>query len=99
MSENKQGEIANRLIETSAAHNEYEQRELNGVYDQLWPGWYAAYLVQHGIGDLLGLTLTSEKLSQLLAQFDTDYRSQVRQESWPDYYAVQLLKWGAASRQ
>lgn len=98
MSENTQREIADLLVETSAAHNAYEQRELNGVYDQLWPGWYAAYLVEHGLGDLLGVTLTTEKLTQLLAQFDSGYRSQQRQEGWPYYYAVQLLEWRDATR-
>jgi hypothetical protein len=32
--------------ETGAAHGVYEEGELNGVYDQNWPAWYAAYLVE-----------------------------------------------------
>jgi len=93
MSGNQQREIAERLSQASAAHNEYEQRELGGVYDQLWSNWYAAYLVEHGLGELLGEVLTAEKLAGLLAQFDIDYRAQSRPEAWPDYYAAQLLEW------
>ncbi len=60
-------EIANLLGEAGAAHGAYEERELNGVYDRIWPAWYAAYLVEHGIGDLLGAAITTEQLAQLLA--------------------------------
>ena len=42
------------LAETEAAHGAYETTELNGVYDQEWPRWYAAYAVEHGIGEIRG---------------------------------------------
>jgi hypothetical protein len=99
MSGNEQGAIVKLLDETSVAHNEYEQRELGGVYDQLWSDWYAAYLVEHGLGGLLGETITAEKLARLLAEYDTNYRAQERQESWPDYYAAQLLEWRGTTHQ
>jgi len=89
----KQREIANLLDKTLAAHGVHEERELNGVYDQDWPAWYAAYLVEHGIGDLLGQAITPRSLAGLLKQYDEDYRAQQRTESWPDYYAAQLLVW------
>ena len=38
------------------AHGRYEATELNGVYDQHWPRWYAAYAVEHGIGALVDRT-------------------------------------------
>mgnify|MGYP007061210255 FL=1 len=28
----------------------------------------------------------------MLARYDVDYRSQQRQEGWPEYYASQLLE-------
>jgi len=93
MSVIEQREIANLLDKTLAAHSVYEGRELNGVYDQDWAIWYAAYLVEHGIGDLLHQAITAEYLAQLLKQYDRDYRAQQRQEGWPDYYAAQLLAW------
>jgi hypothetical protein len=92
MTANEQREMAGLLTEASAAHNEFEQRELNGVYDQEWPVWYAEYLVKHGIGERLGEAITAEKLARLLAQYDKEYTTQKRQESWPDYYAAQLLE-------
>jgi hypothetical protein len=89
-------EIANLLSKTGAAHGAYEEQELNGVYDQSWPAWYAAYLVEHGIGELLSKAITMEQLARLLKQYDQDYRTHQRQEGWPDYYAAQLLEWRAA---
>ncbi len=62
------------------------------MYDQGWSAWYAAHLVEHGIGDLLGEAITTKQLARLLKQYDEDYRSQQRQEGWPDYYAAQLLE-------
>lgn len=89
----KQREIANLLDKTLAAHSVHEERELNGVYDQEWPAWYAAYLVEHGMNDLLDQAITPGELAGLLKQYDEGYRAQPRSEAWPDYYAAELLKW------
>ena len=93
MSAIEQREIASLLDKTQAAHGAYEERELNGVYDQIWPAWYAAYLVEHGIAELLGRAITTEQLARLLKQYDEAYRTEQRQEGWPDYYTAQLLAW------
>ena len=54
------------LAEAEAAHGVYETTELNGVYDQDWPRWYAGYAVEHGIGALLGRPVTPDELAQFL---------------------------------
>ena len=38
-------EIENALSDAGSAHHEYEQVVLNGVRDELWPGFYAAYVL------------------------------------------------------
>jgi hypothetical protein len=55
------------LAETEAAHGAYETTELNGVYDQDWPRWYAAYAVDHGIGALLGREVSADEVAEVLA--------------------------------
>jgi hypothetical protein len=85
--QNSEQRIAALLSETGAAHGVYEERELNGVYDQNWPAWYAAYLVAHGLGDLVAAPLTTEQLSQLLKQCDEAYKREQPAEGWPSYYA------------
>jgi hypothetical protein len=93
----EQRELANLLGQAGTAHGAYEERELNGVYDQAWPAWYAVYLIEHGIGDLLGQAITAEQLARLLKQYDEEYRTPQRQDRWPDYYAAQLLAWRDAA--
>jgi hypothetical protein len=58
-----------------------------------------AYLVEHGIGDLLGQAITTEQLARLLKQYGEDYRTQQRQDGWPNYYVAQLLAWRDAALQ
>ena len=38
------------LGRTEEAHGAYERAELDGVYDEDWPRWYATYAVDNGIG-------------------------------------------------
>jgi len=86
------GAIAALLSQTSAEHGAYEERELGGAYDQNWPQWYATYLVEHGLGDLLNAMVTSERLSGLLRAYDEAYRREPPAEGWPDYYARRLVE-------
>ena len=54
------------LGEAETAHGAYETTELNGVYDQEWPRWYAAYAVDHGIGEIVGRPVGADELAALL---------------------------------
>jgi hypothetical protein len=55
------------LAQTEAAHGAFETTELNGVYDEEWPRWYAEYAVDHGIGTLMGRAVTTDELARFLA--------------------------------
>ncbi len=84
--------IAALLVETGEAHGRYEETELNGVYDQEWPRWYAAYAVDHGIGDLLGHPVTTDELAAFLATTNLDLEGiepEVR-EPWATYTAGRI---------
>lgn len=89
--------IAALLREAGAAHGAYEARELNGVYDQNWPDWYAAYLLEHGLGDLLGAAVSADHLSGALNACDEAYKRERPPEVWPEVYAARLIdQFGAA---
>jgi hypothetical protein len=88
--------VARLLSAAGSAHGVYEETELNGVYDQNWPIWYATYLLQHGLGDLLGAAIGAEELGGLLKQYDQDYQRERPAMGWPDFYAQQLLARAAA---
>jgi hypothetical protein len=60
--------IAALLETTERAHGEYETTELNGVYDQDWARWYAAYAVEHGIGELTGREIGVDELANALTE-------------------------------
>ena len=61
------------LVQAAEAHHVFETTELQGVYDQDWPRWYAAYAVAHGIGALLGHTVTTDRLAQVLTSSSTAF--------------------------
>jgi hypothetical protein len=67
MTTDRIGALEALLVEAEAAHGVFEATELNGVYDQDWPRWYADYLVEHGIGGLLGRPVDADELGRLLA--------------------------------
>ena len=81
------------LAETEAAHGAYETTELNGVYDEEWPRWYAAYAVEHGIGTVVGRELSVDDLATLLSASwsqlqQTDPRPS---EPWTAFIARRLV--------
>ena len=80
------------LTEAEAAHGVYETTELNGVYDQAWPSWYAAYAVEHGIGDVLGQAVTPDQLAEFLATSFTDFEEiePSSSEGWATYNARRI---------
>ena len=84
--------ISALLAETMEAHGKFEETELNGVYDQEWARWYAAYAVEHGIGALVGHAVTTDDLAQFLASSNVEFEQAAPKtaESWADYTAGRL---------
>jgi hypothetical protein len=62
------------LAETEAAHGVFETTELGGVYDEAWAEWYAAYAVEHGIGDLVGHPVTAAELERFLISSFAEFK-------------------------
>jgi hypothetical protein len=67
-------DITSLLLEAEQAHGVYESIELNGVYDQDWPRWYAAYVIEHGLADVVGHATPLDRVTMVLesayAEFD-----------------------------
>ena len=90
-------EALTRLLhEAERAHGEYEATELNGVYDVEWARWYAAYAVEHGIGDLLGRPVTVDELAEALASrfAEFDATEPKPAEGWAAFIARRLAEDG-----
>jgi len=68
-----------------------EQTVLNGVYDQEWPAWYAAYVIAHGLNKLLAQPLAVDQLGQFLAESNRRYEQTNKHQSWADFIKRELL--------
>jgi hypothetical protein len=69
------GAIEALLTKAEAAHGVYETTELGGVYDEAWAGWYAAYAVEHGLGDLVGHPVTADQLERFLVSTFSEFKA------------------------
>ncbi len=80
------------LVQTGEAHHGFETSELNGVYDQDWPKWYAAYALEHGLGDLVGHPITTDRLAQFLADTNVEFEAAEPSpsETWALYTARRI---------
>jgi hypothetical protein len=84
--------IAKLLVETGQAHGRYEESELKGVYDQQWPHWYAAYAVEHGMGELIGHPITADELASFFATSNAEFEQLDPKptDPWPAYTARRI---------
>jgi len=80
------------LVQAERAHGVYERTELNGVYDQDWPRWYAAYAVEHGVGALVDQDVTTDQLAAFLASSYAEFeRADPKPaEPWAAYIARRI---------
>ena len=80
------------LVETQQAHGAYEAAELNGVYDQDWPGWYATYAVEHGISGLAEHDITTDQLVAFLSSSNAEFQQTDPKpaEPWASYTARRI---------
>jgi hypothetical protein len=80
------------LARAAAAHGEFEATELQGVYDQGWPRWYATYAVEHGLGALVGHPVTIDRLAEFLAISNVEYEKTAPElrEPWATYTARRI---------
>ena len=93
MTNDRTGALEALLAETEVAHGAYETAELGGVYDEHWPAWYAAYAVDHGIGDLLGRSITADELTGLLTSAWAEFQAADPhpEEGWGVFIARRLV--------
>ena len=80
------------LDQAEEAHGVYEGTELNGVYDQDWPAWYAAHAVDHGIGALVGHEVRADQLTAFLTSSNVEFQDADPRptETWGAYIARRI---------
>lgn len=90
MSQDKVNRLFNLFVKTVWAHHEHQETVLNGVYNVNWAPWYASFLIENGVGDVLGYEMDEDSLTQFLVEVDKSYRREKPNQEWPVYYAIQL---------
>jgi hypothetical protein len=85
--------VAALLREAETAHGAYETNGLGGAFDEEWPAWYAAYLLDHGLRDQLprAENLDVTNLTTMLARLAADYERGEQTGPWPDVYAQGIV--------
>ncbi len=88
--------LAELLVKAGTAHHAYEQEELKGEYDENWPLWYAAFLVEEGIAALIKPPPGLQELSGELARITKEHKAQGEDKDWnrfvADALAIRYLK-------
>lgn len=86
------GALEALLTETGRAHGVYEAAELQGVYDQEWPRWYAGYAGEHGLAALVGHPVTVDDLAAFLSSTNAEFEriEPKPTESWAAYTARRI---------
>lgn len=76
------------LRDAGNSHGDYETHILNGVYDENWPQWYAAFMV-----GALGLdVIRPAQLTRLLTAAHKAHQAQARDSDWAEFYADYILE-------
>ncbi len=80
------------LVRAEEAHGTYEAEQLNGVYDEAWPRWYAEYVGEHGLSDLLGREAAAPRVAAFLEESFADFErlSPGQVEPWHTYIARRM---------
>lgn len=92
MAGDKESELVALLTRTGDDHFAYELSELNGVYDEDWPTWYAGYVVEHGLSDILGREMTAEMAHRFFVDSYEEYKQEQSTEDWAKYTARKWLE-------
>ena len=80
------------LVQTAGAHGVFEESELQGVYDQEWPRWYATYAIEHGMGALIDSGISIDHLAEFLATSNVEFQKTAPElrEPWATYTARRI---------
>jgi hypothetical protein len=73
-------------------HGAYEESELNGVYDEDWAIWYAAWALEHDLNELLNTSFDASKLAQVLVDVNDEHQRTNTGEDWAQFTARRLVE-------
>ena len=87
--------ITNLLTEAESAHGTYEALDLGGVYDRDWASWYAEYLIEHGLAELVGHATPLDRVGPFLANAYAEFEQlepRPDRNEWAAYIARRIVE-------
>lgn len=87
-----QEKLARLLGKAQAAHHDFEAAELDGVFDEQRPAWFAEFLMANGLAGLLGKEPDLDSLAAQLNEISQRHKAERTAEPWADHTAHSLLK-------
>ncbi|MBR9705173.1 hypothetical protein GOV12_07205 [Candidatus Pacearchaeota archaeon] len=78
-------ELKKALEEAGSSHGDYEVNILNGVYDDDWPLWYAAFLAGK-------LGLRPSVMTRLLKEAQESHEKNNPKSDWTVYYSEFIIE-------
>ena len=85
-----QSKLTVLLRQAGSAHGQYESTVLKGVYDQDWAIWYAAWILEHGLNDVLKTDFDADSFGKLLFSINQDHQHDSKGLSWAEFTANAL---------
>ena len=92
MADLMQEKLAKLLGDAQKAHHDYETTELEGVFDEQWPQWYADFLVANGFADLLAIQPDLDELASRLSEISQRHKAERVDQPWAEYTARNLVE-------
>jgi hypothetical protein len=92
MADERAARVAELLDEAETAHGAYEEAELGGDRDEEWATWYAGYVLEHGIGDVLATTPEIGELGEVLTEATAEQEQEGSDEEWSPYAAARVVE-------
>lgn len=91
-----QESISRLLSQAASAHHRFEQTVLDSGGDHEWQAWYAGYVIEHGLNELLPQPISVDRLSQFLTESNRRYEQIDKREAWAQFTADDLIRYLAS---
>lgn len=84
--------VENLLVQTSEAYEQYRQFFLKGAEDPDWAKWYALYIIEHDLTQVVNQAWTFRQITQFLDRSYASYEAVAVNMSWVGYLTDQLME-------
>ena len=92
MSADKVTRIEELLSRAGEAHHKFETEALKGVRDEKWALWYAGWLVDNGLHDVVAARRKPEEWAKVLTRLAEEHKKAGTDQPWNRFYAAGIVR-------